>query len=324
MSTQTFPVPDTQLSRGAVRADLRLYMSRTGFGLAEIASRSGYARQTLQQFVSRAKFGTGLDAGETAQRLAAFMLENPAELPPFPGRIYETEGTRAMRELIADAREGIWGTCYAPYGAQKTFLFETVFAESAREPQPWFALVEAVERMTPRQLLAEIARSIGAPYAQYTTPLRDAILGELRRRKEPIVVVIDEAQLLYPMIDTLECLRRLGDLARGRVGVIVAGNEQVMKLFEARRATSMGQWRSRVEQRRLRVYGATEAEARAITQQEFAGALTKAQIDFLIGKSQDTDPLPDEDGKAVRYINLRRMFNALRDYRREKARRKAN
>jgi len=251
------------------------------------------------------------------------MLENPPELPPFPGTIYETEGTRAMRDLIADAREGVWGTLYCPYGGGKTFLFETVFAESAREPQPWFALVEAVERMTPRMLLADIARAISAPYAQYTTGLRDAVLGELRRRKSPVVVVIDEAQLLYPMIDTLECLRRLGDLSRGRMGVIVAGNEQVVNLFEARKHTSMGQWRSRVEQRRLRVYGPSETESRDIAQREFNHTLSDRQLDFLIGKSTDTDPLPDEGGKRANYINLRRMFNAMRDYRREKARRKA-
>ncbi len=304
-------------TREQVRADLRVYMSRTQMSLPEIAARTGYQAQTVQQFVSRAKFGTSAETGETVQKIAAFMAENPPELPAFPGRIYETEGTRAMRELIADAREGIWGTCYAPYGAQKTFLFQTVFADSAREAIPWFALVEAVERMSPRMLLAAIARAIAAPYAQYTTPLRDAVLGELRRRKVPVVVVIDEGQLLYPMIDTLECLRRLGDLARGMVGVIVAGNEQVVNLFEARRRTSMGQWRSRVEQRRLRVYGPSESEAREIARQELGSAASDRQSEFLIKRSIDTDPLPDEKGKQRTYVNLRRMFNAIRDYRRE-------
>lgn len=280
-------------TREQVRADLLAYKSRTGWSNTEIAERSGFAPRTIIQFMSRARFGTAEETGETAQKLAAFIIENPPELPAFPGRIYETEGTRAMRELIADAREGIWGTLYAPYGAQKTFLFETVFAESSRGAEPWFALVEAVERMSPRMLLAEIGRAIAAPYAFATTAMRDSILYTLRRRKEPIVVVIDEAQLLYPMIDTLECLRRLGDLSRGRVGVVVAGNEQVMNLFEARRRTSMGQWRSRVEQRRLRVYGPSEAEARDIAQQE-AGPLSDRQLDFLIGKSTDTDPLSEE------------------------------
>jgi type II secretory pathway predicted ATPase ExeA len=304
-------------TREQVRADLRIYMSRTQMSLPEIAAGMGYKEQTVKQFVSRAKFGTAMDTGETVQKIAAFMAENPPELPAFPGRIYETEGTRAMRDLIADSREGIWGTCYAPYGAQKTFLFQTVFAESAREAIPWFALVEAVERMSPRMLLAAIARAIAAPYAKCATQLRDAVLGELRRRRAPVVVVIDEAQLLYPMIDTLECLRRLGDLARGLVGVIVAGNEQVVNLFEPRRRTSMGQWRSRVEQRRLRVYGPNEAEAREIARQELGISLSDRKIDILVKRSLDTDPLPKEDGTQQKYVNLRRMFNAIRDYRRE-------
>lgn len=303
-------------TREQVRADLRAHMSQTGHGLVEIADSVGLAPQTLRQFISRGKFGTSVEQGETAQKLAAFLEENPPELPAFPGRIYETAGTRSMRELITDAREGVWGTCYAPYGAQKTFLFETVFAESAREPVRWFALVEAVECMSPRGLLAEIARAIAAPYAQRTAALRDNVLTTLRRRKSPLVVVIDEAQLLYPMIDTLECLRRLGDLARGLVGVIVAGNEQVVNLFEARRRTSMGQWRSRVEQRRLRVYGPSDSEARKIARQELGSAASDQQIEFLIKGSIDTDPLPDEKGKQWTYVNLRRMFNTIRDYRR--------
>ena len=309
-------------TREQVRAGLRVYMSKTGLSLEDIAGRTGYVRQTLQQFVSRAKFGTSSETGETAQRLAAFMEDNPAELPAFPGKIYETEGTRQMRELIDEAREAVWGTLYAPYGAQKTFLFETVHAESARAEKPWFALVEAVERMTPRKLLSEISRSIAAPFAQYTQQLRDSVLYEIKRRKEPLVIVIDEAQLLYPMIDTLECLRRLGDLSRGRVGVIVAGNEQVMNLFEARRRTSMGQWRSRVEQRRLRVFGPSPDECREIAMREFEGRLNQKVIDFLIGKSMDKDPLPGPKGETYEYVNLRRMFNAMRDYRRTRA--KAN
>ena len=37
-----------------------------------------------------------------------------------------------------------------------------------------------------------------------------------------------------------------------------------------RRRTSMGQWRSRIDQRRLRVYGPSESEAREIARQELS------------------------------------------------------
>ncbi len=305
-------------TREEVRAQLRAYRSQTRMDYAEIAEMVPLAHMTLKQFASGARFGNAMETGETAQRIGAWLAANPVPLPEFPGRIYETAGTRVMRGMIADAREGAWGTVHAPFGAQKTFLFETVFAESARAAdgeKNWFALVEAVERMTPRYLLAEIARAIAAPYAQSTKALREAIFYTLRRRSSPVVVVIDEAQLLYPMIDTLECLRRLADLARGRMAVIVAGNEQTLKLFEPRRRNNFGQWRSRIEQRRERVYGPTRAEARAIARQEL-GALPDAAIDLLVEKSLDKDPLPDEKGGEVTYINLRRLFNAMRDYRR--------
>jgi hypothetical protein len=80
----------------------------------------------------------------------------------------------------------------------------------------------------------------------------------------------------------------------------------------------MGQWRSRVEQRRLRVYGPSEAEAREIARQELESLISDRQIDFLIKRSIDVDPLPEDDGTQRNYVNLRRMFNAIRDYRRER------
>ncbi len=315
-------MPET---REQVRSDLRVYMMKTGMELNEIAEFVGYSGQTLRQYASRGQFGDAEETGKTTQKIAAWMRDNPAQLPEFPGTLYETAGTRLMRETITEAREeAVWGTVYAPYGGQKIFLFQTVLAESAREEGPdanWFALVETFERMTPHQLLKQIARAIAAPYAQFTARLREAILWTLRRRRSPIVVVIDEGQLLYSMIDTLECLRRLADLSRGRMGVIVAGNEQVLKLFSARRNTSMGQWRSRVEQRRVRVFGPTQAEGRKIARAEIPG-LTDSQIDRLIEGSMDDDPLPDDRGRKLRYVNLRRLFNAMRDYRRRA--RKAN
>jgi len=67
----------------------------------------------------------------------------------------------------------------------------------------------------------------------------------------------------------------------------------------------------------LRVYGPSEAEAREIARQELGTSLSDRQIEFLIKRSIDTDPLPEEDGTQRKYVNLRRMFNAMRDYRRE-------
>src|SRR5690242_1680386 len=211
-------------ARDQVREQVRIYMSRTGMSMRELADRAGYAQRTVNQFLSASRYGDA--EGQTAaRRLMQFMADNPAEPPELPGTLYETEATREMDRMIEHAAAGGWGTVYGPAGAQKTFLLEYRAAEAARSEEADLVLVGADPSLSPRVLLGRIARGLAAPYAQQTESLREAIVYTLRRRKNPVAVVIDEAQLLYDRIDTLETLRRLGDKARGRMGILVAGNE---------------------------------------------------------------------------------------------------
>jgi type II secretory pathway predicted ATPase ExeA len=305
------------ISRENVRYDLRVYMSKTGWGISELAFRSGYAPRTLLQFMSSARYGDA--QGQSAARnLAKFMRENPAELPEFPGRLYETEATRAMDRLIDHAIEGGWGTIYGPAGAQKTFLLEYRAAEAARSEECELVLVGADPALSPRALLGRIARGVAAPYAQQCEALREAILYVLRRRQRPVAVVVDEAQLLYARIDTLETLRRLGDKSRGRIGILVAGNEQVLQLFEPRRNVYFEQWRSRVEQEEAHILGPSEAEARKILAAEVQG-IKAAAADEIVAGTKVQDPLSKKS-----YVNARRLFNTIRMMQRVAARRKAN
>jgi type II secretory pathway predicted ATPase ExeA len=304
------------IRRENVRHDLRVYMSKTGWGISELAYRSGYAPRTLLQFMSTARYGDA--QGQSAARnLARFMRENPAELPEFPGRLYETEATRAMDRLIDHAVEGGWGTVYGPAGAQKTFLLEYRAAEAARSEECELVLVGADPALSPRALLGRIARGVAAPYAQQSEPLREAVLYTLRRRKRPVAIVIDEAQLLHSRIDTLETLRRLGDKSRGRIGILVAGNEQVLQLFEPRRNVYFEQWRSRVEQEEAHVLGPNEAEARKILAAEVPG-IKAAAADEIVAGTKVQDPLTKRN-----YVNARRLFNTIRTMQRA-ARKKMN
>jgi DNA transposition AAA+ family ATPase len=211
-------------TRESVRQQLRVYMSRTGWTAADIADRSGYSKQTIKQFISSARYGDA-SAQSAAINLTKFMAENPAYLPDLPGTLYETDATREMDRLIEHARCGGWGTIYGPAGAQKTFLLEYRWAQEIREAEPGLVLVGAEPSMSPRALLAQIAKGLAAPMAYHTDSLRETVLYALRHRKSAVAVVIDEAQLLYDRIDTLETLRRLGDKARNRMGILVAGNE---------------------------------------------------------------------------------------------------
>ena len=314
------PIPATKNLRDSVRTAVQVYMSRTGMSIGEIAEQAGFARQTVGQFVSSARFGTPATRGEdTAHRLAEWLGSNPAPLPAAPGRLYETEATRAMDDLLEHGREGGWGALYGPAGAQKTFFLECRWAEAAREPEPWLALVQADQDLSPRGLLGRVAQALWAPYAQYTDALRKSILYTLGRRKNPVALVIDEAQLLYSRIDTLETLRRLGDHARGKLGIIVCGNERVEDLFEARRKNYFEQWRSRIEQETVRVLGPTVAEARKMLAAE---GVDSFRGEFLIENCVETDPV----GKK-KYVSARRLFNAIRADRREmrrEQRRKTN
>jgi DNA transposition AAA+ family ATPase len=302
-----------QVDRDAVREQARIYMSKSGITMRELADRAGYAQRTVVQFLSGARYGDS--QGMTAARnLARFMEENPAPLPEFPGRLYETEATRQMDRLIEHAASGGWGTVYGGAGAQKSFLLEYRFAEFARMDEAAMVLVGADPQLSPCALLARIARGLGAPYAQRTESLRDAILYTLRKRRTPVAVVIDEAQFLYRCIDTLETLRRLGDKARGRIGILVVGNEQVLELFKPRRNVYFEQWRSRVEQEEARVFGPRKAEARSMLSAEIPG-IKAAVAEDIISKTTVQDPLSNR-----RYVNARRLFDTIRMMQRESRR----
>lgn len=304
MGSQTMPV-----TRENVRQDLRIYMSKTGWGISELAFRSGYAPRTILQFMSSARYGDA-QGQSAARRLAQFMRENPAELPEFPGTLYVTEATRTMDRLIAHAIGGGWGIVYGPAGAQKTFLLEYRAAEAARREECEMVLIGADPALSPRGLLGRIARGIAAPYTQQIETLREAILYTLRRRKRPVAIVVDEAQLLYPRIDTLETLRRLGDRARDRMGILVAGNEQVLHLFEPRRKVYFEQWRSRIEQEEAHVYGPNVSEARNILSAEIPG-IKSAAAEEIIAQTTVSDPL-----SRRKYVNARRLFNTVRTFQR--------
>jgi type II secretory pathway predicted ATPase ExeA len=297
--------------RQRARQELRVYMSRTGLGLREIADDIGYAHRTLLQFASGARFGLNDLAGKTTgERVLAWMAQNPAPLPDFPGKLYETAATRQMDSILADIREGAWGTLYGPAGAQKTFFLRYRYAEAARDPETDLALVECDYAMSPRLLLARIGQIIAAPFAYGIEPLRRAIMATLRKRQRPLALALDEAQLLYKRFDTLETLRRLGDAAGPRLGILIAGNEQVTHLFDTRPAAYMEQWRSRIDQIDVRVLGPTTVEARRILAEEIPSLKDRA-AELIIEGATVNDPISKKP-----YVNARRLFYAIRDFRR--------
>jgi hypothetical protein len=82
----------------------------------------------------------------------------------------------------------------------------------------------------------------------------------------------------------------------------VAGNEQIISLFKPRNGRYFEQWRSRIEQRELRVLGPSREEARGMAMAEL-GEAKDAQVARLLDDCTVTDPL-----SRKKYISARRMF----------------
>ena len=306
-----------EVEREEVRKQLRVYMTRTGMDLHQLADSTGFAHRSLVQFASDAQYGAG-DGELTAAALKDFMDSHPWEPPDLPGHLYQTAATREMDDLITYSRKGRWATLYGPAGAQKSFLLEYRAAEAAREPEPGLIWIPIPGRMTPAAILRCIARAVAAPYAQSSDGLRQSIIYTVRARRSPLVLALDEMDLLERDIDTLETVRRLGDLLHGKLGLIVAGNEQIVNLFHPRRGRYFEQWRSRIEQREVRVLGPTRNEARGMLIAELGGG-TPAQLDGTLNDCTVTDPLTRKS-----YVNIRRFFSVISEVRERREQRKLN
>ena len=306
-----------EISREVVRKELRVYMQRTGIDLARMADATRFAHRSLLQFVSGSRYGDGQGAF-TAAALADYMSAHPWEPPELPGRLYETAATREIDNLIAYCRRGRWATLYGPAGGQKSFLLEYRAAEAARQPEPGLVWIPVPGRMTPAAILRRIAAAVGASFAQGADQLRMNILDAVRTRRTTLVLALDEMDLMERDIDTLEVIRRLGDLLRGKLGLIVAGNEQIIGLFKPRQGRYFEQWRSRIEQRELRVLGPSREEGRQIIATELPGA-AESKVDGLLDDCTVTDPI-----SRKKYISARRLFFAIDNIRDLRESRKAH
>ena len=306
---------------GPTRAEateaLRLYQTRTGLSVGQIAMRMGYARRSLIQYASKAQYGDG-DGRETAQRIVDFIKANPPEAPDFPGtKLYDTGNVRLIDREIINARRGHFALVYGPAGTQKSFVFEWRTAEAWREAlEPGVVYIYADPDMNPLALLQEIAFGLGARFRANRHATLRAILYTLRKRKSPVAIIIDEAQNLAKRLDTLETLRQVAD--RGRIGLLIAGHDNVEDIFRPRGDGQLAQWRSRVQQHRRCLPGLSKSEAREIIQSE-VGTVPEKVAEILIAGSMERDTR-----KQKHYISARRLFNALRDFQEKRGSAKVN
>jgi len=122
-----------------------------------------------------------------------------------------------------------------------------------------------------------------------------------------VALILDEAQNLRGRIDTIEVLREIGD--RGRVGILVTGHDELFQVFQPRKGMQFEQWRSRIEQKKRRVLGLSEAEAREILSGEL-GSLPEPTVKAFV------EPATVEDFQSHKsYVSARRLSNAIKDFR---------
>jgi len=297
-------------TREEARRELRVYMVRSGMGIPQLAEEIGSSYRTLTQWVSHAQFGTS-DGDPFAARVITWLRANPLPCPELPGRLYETRATREMDSLLEKISDGAWGILSGPSGSQKSFLLEYRGADAALGAEPRVIYLRmSPSGMTPAVLLRRVAAAMGAGYAMSVEGLRQSILLALRRRRRSFALVLDEADHLYKWLDTLETLRELGDLARARlgragIGILVAGNERVWKIFEDRRSTYLEKWRARIEDEGLRVIGPSAQEAAQMLTGEL-GELKQATIDGIVEACAAQDP---ESNRL--YVNAHRLWKVI-------------
>lgn len=297
--------------REEARRQLHVYMSRSGLSLVQFADRIGYSPHSLKQFSSAARYGDS-DGHLTAEAVMTWIRANPLPVVELPGKLHQTRATQKMDAMLEHVRNGGWGVLYGPSGAQKSFLLEYRAAESAQDSEPGIIYLRtSPSGMTASVFLRRIAAQIRAPYAQYTDGIRQSVLYAIRRRRTSVALVLDEADTLYHWVETLETLREIGDLARAGpghpgVGILIAGNERVMQIFENRRGVYFEKWRGRIEQQELRVLGPSAEEAMNILREE-VGDLKQKTLRWIVDGAMVADPLSRKS-----YVNMHRLFNTIR------------
>jgi type II secretory pathway predicted ATPase ExeA len=309
---------DDPIVRRALHA-LRVYRTRTGLSLGALAASMGYARISLIMFSggTYGREGSNSSARTLAETLLRYIAAHPIALPASPGKLYPTANTRLLDQRLDQARDGAWCLIYGPPGTQKTFLFESRVAEDAARAGSMeerdLIYVYASESMAPSALLRELARGFGAlangaPGERYQ--LTSNILLAISERKRKPVLIIDEAHHLGGNRATLEILREICD--RGRIGVVVAGHDDLEDIFLVRRPGSkvsqLEQWVSRIDYRD-RLPGLSTDDVRTIVRGEL-GAVADAVVSTCIGACEVEDKVTGR-----KYRSVRRLMKALRQVR---------
>ncbi len=243
--------------------EFRAYLGRMGVSTAQMADRLHVKRRTLMDWHS----GLYQTSEEPlAATILAYIRAHPPRVPRKPGTLYETANVRVLDDCIRRARRGEWCLVFGAPGTQKSFVFETRLAESFTPAgEAGIVYVYASAGMSSSALLKEIARGLGTLAQGHRHQIISNILYALSERPQPPALIVDEAHHLGGKIETLEILREIGD--RGRIGMVVAGHDDLGEIFHDDARAPLEQWRSRFD-RRVRLPGLKKDEIDLIARAE--------------------------------------------------------
>jgi len=279
------------------REKVRAYQARTGLSVGQVGRLAGYAYQTLVQFMADCYPNPD---NSIARQIMKALEENPPEVQDVEGRLYTTHNVRILDRQLQAAREGGLSLIYGSPGTQKSFVFQRRVAEALRRAgleAPTIGYVYASGAMGRRSLAQEIARQFvvfpdGAAYQIITN-----VVFALRRRRQPAVLIVDEAQHLGENLQLLEMLRELVD--RAGIGLIVAGHDRLEQIFDPDRSP-LEQFVQRFDHR-LRLPGLAEKEVREIAAAEL-GPLKECTLKEILKQSVARDRQARTDYYSARYL----------------------
>ena len=216
---------------------------------------------------------------------------------------YSTRDFDTLRSSILNALEqGVAYLVDGPPGTQKTHVFRRVAHEINTGALGRAVYMRVRCEQAPQSFLSECAVRAGLPARGSI----DQLIRKLRffLSEKRTVLLVDEAQALSK--NGLEIVRQLLD-EPPYFGVVLGGSHNLSVTLQH---WQMEQWRSRLRRTHL-LSGPTREEAESILLAQL-GPMSRADLKDTIDEAMTATM---RDGKAIKYISARALFDAIRSAR---------
>ena len=286
-----------------MRRRTRLFMTRTGLPLAEMAETIGYAYSSLQLYMT-GRYDNNCPREANTLNLRA-VLKEYIDLHEIEASVALRGAHHSTKDFVAVRRSALnaldRGTAYlldGPPGTQKTWILRQIEREINARKDARAIYVYARVDHSPLSFLREVCVCADLSYRGQI----DQLIRKLRffLGNGRTLLMVDEAQHLG--MSGLEVLRQLLDLPP-YFGVILAGSHDLTQRLSH---WQMEQWRSRLRKTHF-LNGLSEEEAQRILVEEL-GTLGPEAVRRTIDNSRSQS---SRNGKTFEYISARWLFHSI-------------